>query len=288
MGRRTASASLGCALIVAASTLAADPKPDAKPVPGEAKQVEVPYRLTETKHVLVRVKMNGKGPFNLILDTGAPAVFITKAVAKKAKVEVDEKGWANFDKFELEGGLVVPKARGRVEDLFQLEGMNGLGLAGVELHGVIGYNVLAKYRIEYDFTADKLGFEPLPGFDPPAIVPIGGKGQGGLDAIGPIMKMMAGLLGIKPNFATVPRGFIGIEFAEADGVVVKKVLPGGPAEKAGIKPGDKLEAVKNISIDDSKDLTRALAKAGVGMKLKVTVRRGDKTEDLTLELGRGL
>jgi membrane-associated protease RseP (regulator of RpoE activity) len=270
------------------AAVAADTKPETKPAPGEAKRVQVPYRLTETKHVLVRVKMNGKGPFNLILDTGAPAVFITKAVAKKAKVETDEKGWANFDKFELEGGLVVPKARGRVEDLFQLQGMNGLGLAGVELHGVIGYNVLAKYRIQYDFTADKLGFEPLPGFEPPALVPLGGKGQGGLDAIGPIMKMMAGLLGIKPNFATVPRGFVGIEFEEKDGVVVKKVLPGSPAEKAGIKPGDRLETVKNIGIDDSKDLTRALAKAGVGTKLKVTVKRGDQTEDLTLELGRGL
>jgi hypothetical protein len=276
-----------CGLALAATTTAADPASDAKPAK-PAGRVEVPYRLTDTKHVLVRVKMNGKGPFNLILDTGAPAVFITKAVAKKAKVETDAKGWANFDSFEVEGGLKVDKARARVEDLFQLEGMNGMGLAGVELHGVIGYNVLAKYRIQYDFTADKLGFEPLPGFDPPPIKPIGGKGQGGLEMLGPMMKMMAGLLGIKPNFATVPRGFVGIEFDDKDGVVVRKVLHGSPADKAGLKAGDKIETVKNKSIDDAKDLTRALAKAGVGTKLTVTVKRGDKTEDLTLELGRGL
>ena len=36
---------------------------------------------------MVRTKINGKGPFNLIVDTGAPAVFITKTVAKKAKAE---------------------------------------------------------------------------------------------------------------------------------------------------------------------------------------------------------
>jgi hypothetical protein len=285
MRRRFALAAT-CGLILAAGALAADPKPEPKDAP---KHFEVPYRLTDTKHVLVRVKINGKGPFNLICDTGAPAVFITKAVAKKAGADTDAKGWANFEKFELEGGVMVDKARGRVEDLFQLEGMNSMGLAGVELHGVIGYNVLAKYRITYDFTSDKLGFEPIPNFEPPALVPIGGKGgQGGLDAIGPLMKMMAGFLGIKPNFATAPRGFIGMEFEEKDGIVVKRVLPGTPAAAAGFKPGDKIETIKNTSIDDSKDLARALAKAGVGMKLKVTVKRGDASEDLTLELGKGL
>jgi S1-C subfamily serine protease len=154
---------------------------------------------------------------------------------------------------------------------------------------VIGYNVLARYRVRYDFTSDKLGFEPIPDFDPPAVVPIGAMGQGGLEMMGPMMKTLAALMGIKPNFATVPRGFVGIEFDDADGaVVVKKVLPGSPAEKAGLKPGDKIEQVKNVGIDGGRDLARALAKAGVGQTLQVTVKRGDKTEELTVELGRGL
>ena len=281
--RRRFALALACGLL-AAPLWGADPKP------AEASgRAEIPYRLTDTKHVMVRVKINGKGPFNLILDTGAPAVFITKAVAKKAKVEIDEKGWANFDSFVLEGGLTVGKARGRVEDLFQLDGMNGMGLAGVELHGVIGYNVLARYRIEYDFTADKLGFEPIANFDPPPLVPIGGsKDQGGLEMLGPLMKSLAGLLGVKPNFNTVPRGFVGIEVDDTDGIVIKKVLPGGPADKAGLKPGDRIEQVREINIDGSRDLTRALAKAGVGTKVKVDVKRGDDSKSFTLELGKGL
>jgi serine protease DegQ len=281
----------GLALLFGLSPVLAaadDPKPGVRPAERPAK-FEVPYRLTETKHVMVRVKLNGKGPFNLILDTGAPAVFITKAVAKKAGATTDAKGWANFDRFELEGGLVVDNAQARVEDLFQLEGMNGMGLAGVELHGVVGYNVLARYRVQYDFTSDKLAFEPIPNFDPPAVVPIGAKGPTGLEMMGPLMKTLAAFLGIKPNFETIPRGFVGIEFEDADGaVVVKKVLPGSPAEKAGIKPGDQIERVRNVGIDDGRDLARALAKAGVGQTLKVTVKRGEKTEELTVELGRGL
>ena len=284
---------LACGLVLPSPGGAVDPKdnPDRpEKADGKATRFEVPYRLTDTKHVLVRAKINGRGPFNLILDTGAPAVFITKAVAKKAKADTDDKGWANFDKFELEGGVVVEEARGRVEDLFQLQGMNSMGLAGVELHGVIGYNVLAKYRIEYDFTADKLGFEPLDDFEPPKLIPIGGGkgGQGGLEMLGPMMKVLAAFMGVKPNFDLAPRGFVGLEFDDADGVVVKKVLAGGPADQAGIKVGDKIDTVGTRGIDDARDLTRALAKAKPGQDLKFTIKRGGKEMELTVELGRGL
>ena len=114
--------------LLTTSGFAADPAPKDKPVA----ETEVPYRLTDTKHVLVRVKLNGQGPFNFILDTGAPAVFIPNKIAKKIGLKFDDKGWGEFDKFAIEGGLVVEKARTRVEDLFQLEGMNGMGMAGVD------------------------------------------------------------------------------------------------------------------------------------------------------------
>ncbi len=254
----------------------------------KAEKFEVPYRLTDTKHLMVRAKINGKGPFNLIVDTGAPAVFITKDVAKKAKAEPGEKDWVDFDSFELEGGLKVEKARGRIEDLVQLDGMNSMGLAGVELHGVIGYNVLAKFRIQYDLTRDRLVFEPLE-FDPPPLVPLGGKGGGDIQSMGPMVKMMAALLGIKPNFDIVPRGFTGIEYEEKDGKVsIKKVLAGSPADIAGLKVGDVITGVRTIAIDSEKDLARALAKAGVGTKWVFTVTRGDKQEGFTVELGKGL
>jgi serine protease DegQ len=279
--------------LLAPPALRADDKPDKKPEDKKvekAAKFEVPYRLTDTKHLMVRVKINGKGPFNMIVDTGAPAVFITKPVAKKAKAEAEGKeSWVNFDTFELEGGLKVEKARGRIEDLVQIDGMNSMGLAGIELHGVIGYNVLAKYRIEYDLTRDKLVFEPLPKFDPPALVPIGGKGGGDIQSMGPLVKMMAALLGIKPNFDMVPRGFTGIEFAAKDGKVsVKRVLPGSPADKAGLKAGDVITSVKTVSIDGEKDLVKALEKAGVGTKWRFYVTRGGKEEEVVVELGKGL
>src|SRR4051812_42949925 len=92
---------------------AADPQP-APAAKADAKSVPVPYRLTNTQHVVVRAKINGKGPFNFILDTGAPALFVAKTVADKAGVTPDERGRATFDRFEVEGGIVFEKQWGKV------------------------------------------------------------------------------------------------------------------------------------------------------------------------------
>lgn len=276
---------LAAALLAASPAVAADPPATYR----------IPYRLTDTKHVLVRAKLNGKGPFNLILDTGAPAVFIPKKVAQQAGVRLDAEGWGAFDTFEIEGGVVVEKARTRVEDLFQLEGMNGLGLAGVELHGVIGYNVLAKYRVTYDFTADKLVWQPLKGFDPPPIQRVGGGGQGGLEILGPVMKVFASFMGIQPNFTTTPRGFMGIEWG--NGTDVRAVLPGGPAAKAGVRAGDVIAQIGTVAkdrqprmrdIDSPSDVDRALADTVPGHDILLRVKRGSETETVTVTLGKGL
>src|SRR5216684_4507950 len=95
----------------------------------EPKTYQVPYRLTDTNHVLLRAKINGKGPYNFIVDTGAPALFVSTGVAGKLGVNADREGWGKFKRFEIEGGVVLEDFKGRVENPFQLEGMNGLGLA---------------------------------------------------------------------------------------------------------------------------------------------------------------
>ena len=73
---------------------------------------QVPYRLTKPKHLLVRAKINGKGPFNFIVDTGAPALFVAVPVARKLGVKPDDKDWGTFDRFEIEGGVVLTKIKG--------------------------------------------------------------------------------------------------------------------------------------------------------------------------------
>ena len=49
----------------------------------DTKTYLVPFKLTDTQHVMVRAKINGKGPFNFIIDTGAPLLYVSIPVAKK-------------------------------------------------------------------------------------------------------------------------------------------------------------------------------------------------------------
>jgi hypothetical protein len=239
---------------------------------------------------MVRVKANGKGPFNLILDTGAPALFLSTAAAKKAGVEPDKNGWGTFEKFEIEGGVPIPKAKGRIEDPFQLEGMNGLGLAGAELHGMLGYNLLARYRIEIDLSRDKMTWTELD-FDPPAPKRLDG-GKGGtpeLDALGGIMKMAGGLLGKKAKPEIVARGFLGLELGETDGkVIVRKVIEKGPADKAGVRAGDRVIEYGGEKVANNAGLLKLAAQMTTGREVKLTVIRDGQRQKITITAGEGL
>jgi membrane-associated protease RseP (regulator of RpoE activity) len=249
---------------------------------------EVPYKLTDTKHVMVRVKLNGKGPFNFILDTGAPALIMSDAIGKKIGVETDKSGWGKY-KLEVEGGVTVQDAKALSIDMFQLKGMNAMGVAGVELHGVIGYNVLARFRITYDFTKEKLVWTPVK-FDPPEIIRINrDDGQGGLEMIGNMMKILAPLLGFKPNFEVRPRGFLGIEGEhENDSFVIRGVVPESPADKAGLRKGDQVRSVAGKDVKKLSEIQEALARQVEGAKVKLNISRDGKSMDLVVELGKGL
>lgn len=258
--------------------------PDARP-----RTFQVPYRLTNFNHVLVRAKINGKGPYNFIIDTGAPALFVSIPAAEQAGVKAGKNGWGTIDRFEIEGGLVLDKPKARIETPFQLEGMNGMGLAGVELHGMIGYTVLAKYRIEFDFTRNKLAWTPVD-FDPgtPRGLGEGRGGTAGLNAMGQIMKLLGAFLGKKTTPDLRPRPFLGALLAEDDkGVTVQSVLEGGPAAAGGLRPGDRITEFRGRTVREREDVNRYLGHLKPGATAKVTVERGGATRELTVKVGEG-
>jgi PDZ domain/Aspartyl protease len=258
-----------------------------------AKSYRVPYKLTVPRHIVVRVKLNGKGPFNFILDTGAPALIVSTKAAKKAGIKTD-KSWETFDKVAIEGGIRLTKVKARVETPFQLEGMNGMGLAGMEVHGLMGYTLLAKYRMEIDFTSDKmtwteLDFEPkLKGIDRKGK----GGGQGGLEVFGAIMKGLGGMLGRQPAPPVTLRGFFGMTLEEGDeSPVVKGVLDKGPAGAGGLKVNDVLTKVEGRTVTNVADVLTVLRNADklkAGSSIKLTVQRGQDTKDVTFKIGEGL
>ncbi len=256
---------------------------------GKARAVEVPYRLTKPKHILVRAKINGKGPFNFIVDTGAPALFLSTAAAKKIGVKPDKNDWGTFDRFEIEGGLVIEKCKGRIETPPQVEGMNALGLAGVELHGMIGYDILSRYRLEIDFTRDKMIWTTLD-YKPKVAVGMGGRGgAGGLDLLGSILKTLGSLLGSKSSPPVHRRPFLGVELTDDDeNPIVRSVLAEGPAGKGGLRVGDRITHIQGRSVADTGDVSRAVGKRSPGDELKLSVQRGQQKKEITVKLGEGL
>jgi hypothetical protein len=259
--------------------------------PTKDRVYQVPYRLTDSLHVLVRAKINGKGPFNFILDTGAPMLFVATEVGKQIGIQGDKNGWATLDRFEVEGGVVLRKVKARIETPFQLEGMNGLNLAGVPLHGIIGYSVLARFRLEFDFTKHEMGWTALD-FNPPAplgIMEKGGGAPGGLDSLGTILKLVGMFLGKRPQPKLVYRGFLGIELADMDGqVAVKAVLPGSPADRAGLQAGDRITAFEGRAVASADDLRRLSAMHSAGKAAQLRIRRGGDTREVSVEFGEGI
>src|SRR5262249_49976037 len=79
------------------------------------------------------------------------------------------------------------------------------------------------------------------------------------------------------------RTLLGPDFSPA-GVAVISVVRGGPADKAGIQPGDIIIGVGNTQIQTSQALSEALAPSAPGKKVDVTIVRdgNEKTDNVTL------
>jgi serine protease DegQ len=273
-------------LLSPAVSLAQEPTKELAKKEAKAKATAVPYRLTDVNHTLVRVKINGKGPFNFIVDTGCPVLLISEPVGKKLGLD---KGWATLDTLTLEGGLELTKVKARIETPFQIEGMNGMGLAGVELHGLMGYTVLAKYKMDFDYTKLKMTWTPLK-TEPLPPQPLKGKAAtGGLDVMVSIMRILSVIAGIGPAPPPQPRGFFGFELAEKDKqVTVAKVLAKSPAAEAGLKSGDRILEAEGKEIGAVADVLREAAKMTAGRTLRLTIERDKSKQELKITAGDGL
>jgi hypothetical protein len=269
-------------------TWADEPEPKKDAPKKESKAVLVPYRLIDTHHIMVRLKINGKGPFNFIVDTGCPVLIVSGPVGKKLGLKAAEKGWTMLDRIELEGGLIQEKVKCRVETPFQIEGMNSMGLPGVELHGLLGYTAIAKYKMEFDFKKDQMRWTPLE-FDPPPPEALGGKAPANLETMAGLMKFASMLMGLKPPPPPEPRGFFGFEVADKEGqIIVERVFVKGPAAEAGLKAGDRITEVEGETVKDVAGLLSRAAKLTPGRALALTVMRSDDKQTLKITAGNGL
>src|SRR5450830_267000 len=97
------------------------------------------------------------------------------------------------------------------------------------------------------------------------------------------------------NHGQVVRGWIGVEpqditpelaesfgLTKKTGAIIAGVLKNGPADKAGMKPGDILISVEGKAVSDTTEMLNLIAQLTPGAKAKMTVLR--KAQETTLEI----
>jgi putative serine protease PepD len=88
---------------------------------------------------------------------------------------------------------------------------------------------------------------------------------------------------IRTGSAQTP--IIGVQIENtADGPRVAEVTPGGPADTAGVRAGDKIVAVDGRPIQDSTGLIVAVRDKAVGDTVDLTIERNGRTQDIQVTL----
>ena len=94
---------------------------------------------------------------------------------------------------------------------------------------------------------------------------------------------------------SVVRGWIGVEatelppdmaeslkMAKRSGALIAGILRGGPAEKAGIKPGDILLSVSGSAVKDASSMLNLVAALPPGSPAKIRLMRSQQEIELTI------
>jgi hypothetical protein len=251
------------------------------------KPVAVPFVLMPTGHFLVTVKLNDKGPYKLIFDTGAPTMLINNRIAKDAGVKAvgglgfpfGNMGQASIKSMQIgdvraSGVAAVvmdhPTVRA-FSDFFQRD--HG------PIDGIVGFPFFARYRMTVDYQKKELTFAPN-GYKPE-------------DVMQSMMKALMSAGSKKEPRLIASAGQWGFIIGkdsddEAAGVEVREVLKGGAADQAGLKVGDRLLTIDGRWTDSVGDTHTAAGFAKPGKAVPVTVKRGGKELTLTVTPATGL
>lgn len=268
----------GICLLVCVPVLRADPTT----IP----PVKVPFELLKTKHMAVQIKINGKGPYRVIFDTGAPVSLINTKTAKASGLI--DKNAAGSPLFSLFGSVEQTKIK-----TLELGGLKASGIPvivmdhpTVELmsqflgpvEGIVGFPFFSRYRMTLDYQAKELTFVPND-FRP-------------VDILQSLMTTLLNRDQPEPKVLT-PGALWGLVVEkpagdDAAGVIVKEVLSNGAAAQAGMKAGDRLLTLDDRWTDTLMDCYQAASFVKPGTPVTVVVERAGKRLELTVKPQAGI
>lgn len=175
-------------------------------------------------------------------------------------------------------GIISARARdigaGRYDDFLQTDASINRGNSGgplVNLSGdVIGINTAI-----FSQTGGSIGI----GFAIPSAM-----AKNVIAQLRESGKVRRGWLGVQIQNIS-PEEAEALRLPEAKGALVGMVNPGGPAEKAGVQPGDVILSFDGREVTNSRSLPRMVADTPVGKKVPVELIRRGKRETVQVMLG---
>jgi len=263
--RRPFALLLGLAL--PAVLVSAPAAQDAPPVK-KAAAVTLPFELVASNHMVVSAKINEKGPFRLIFDSGAPVSLLGNKAAEESGTVARNapksflmamRGEAKIQELEV-GDLRARDIPVIVLDHPTLKALGGF--LGKPLDGIIGFTFFARYRTTIDYQAKLMTLEPVD-FEVK-------------DLLKDLPDRIAGPK-IARRRVLAPSGLWGLTLGEAvdsgTGVAIKTVRPGSPAELAGLKAGDILTTLDGRWTSSTSDAYAAANGATPGQTVEAVVIR---------------
>jgi membrane-associated protease RseP (regulator of RpoE activity) len=250
------------------------------------KTFTVPFDLIKTQHMVVNVKINGKGPYRLIFDTGAPDSLVSNKVAKEAGLFTKDTkrpalalfgSMGQFKMKSLEAGNL--KAENLSVMVIDHPTVGALASAVGPIEGIVGFTFFARYRMTIDYEKKEMTFTPV-AYDPP-------------DTMQAMMKKLLAPRSEREKPAILaPGGLFGLKVDraitdETPGVTITEVLPETPAAAAGLKAGDVLASLDGRWTTSVADTYAAAAAVAPGQAVPVVVLRDGRERTLTVRPASG-
>jgi serine protease DegQ len=106
-----------------------------------------------------------------------------------------------------------------------------------------------------------------------------------MDSIIGTGQVVRGWIGVEPQDIT-PELAESFGLTKKTGTIIAGVLKDGPADKAGMKPGDILMAVEDKPVSDTTDMLNLIAQLPPGNKAKMTILRKNHQSTLNITVGK--
>ena len=242
--------------------------------------------MLPSNHMLVRAMINGKGPYRLIFDLGAPITLLSNRASETSGV-VKADAPKSF-LFSMRGEAEVAKLQ--VGDLtatklpvivFDHPALKVLGeVLGRPIDGIIGFTFFARYKTTIDYQVNQMTFEPVDFQIRDLLRELPDRLAGPKTARRRVLAP-GGLWGLRLG---KPTGGI-----DSPGVPVAEVLPDSPAAPRRPQAGRRADdARRPLDHDSIADAYAAAADVAPGQEVRVVILRDGKEQTLTVRPADGI